>query len=113
MTQSPPPWPAPPCHHPSIDLLGLGTTLGQMLASPAKTHEAHALSIAVLEEIRDDIRTLPMDLAQRLDQRRRTRSLFTRAKRMWPVLSGMAYILAIASGKLGLWEGLMKIVALG
>lgn len=116
-TLSQPPWPylGPPRPPPQIDLLGLGTTLGQVIANHGRTHEAHIRSIGILEDIREDIRRLPLSLAQHLDHQHRRRSLIGRLKRLKtlaPVLSGLVYVAAMAAGKLGLWDGLLRIAGL-
>ena len=114
MTSPTQPWPPHPVPSPppSIDLLGLGTTLGQIIANHGRTHEAHVRSITILEDIRDDIRGLPLSLAQHLSQAHRRRSLFVRAKKLWPVLSGVITLAAMGAGKLGLWDGLLKLAGL-
>ncbi len=101
----------PPPHH-SIDPFGLGTTLGQLLAHNAHQSHLHTRQLTALEDIRDELQGMPGELTAALDRHRRRHSLLLRAKKAWPVLSGMGYVLAVLSGKLGAWDAALKILGM-
>jgi hypothetical protein len=98
--------------HPPIDQFGLGTTLGQLLAHNAHQSDLHTRQLVALEDIRDGLRDMPSEVMTLLERQHRRRSLLLRAKRLWPVLSGMGYIAAVLSGKLGAWDAAFKILGM-
>jgi hypothetical protein len=105
MTRPPPHWPPP-----NVDHFGLGTTLGQLLAHHSQSVDLHGRSLVMLQETRDAIRDLPEAFLEELDVYRRRHSLSARIKRVWPMVSGMAYLIAVVTGKLGVWDAVFKIL---
>lgn len=110
MTRLPPPW-MPPPPSATIDILSFGTTLGQILAHHTQAIEAHHQSIAVQEDMLSELRGLPARIATELERSSRRRSLWSRLKYVWPWLTGLGYVIAVASGRLGAGDALMKFLA--
>lgn len=106
-----PHWPPYPAH-PSIDLLGFGTTLGQILAHHTQGVEAHRQAIEVQQDILSALHSLPVRLATELEHHARRRSLLARARSAWPWLTGLGYLIAVVSGKLGAGEALLKFLSM-